>query len=84
MHLKADATDVDTLLHEGVSSWDNLAKARLKAAKYSHGDYIAELDMTRDPSLLYVQTTSDPDHYTISGEPERMADCVVCVHPLEP
>jgi hypothetical protein len=69
---------------EGISVYATEAQARRTARRYPRiGAYIATLYLTEQGRIHWERTTAQPGHYTVWGEPDDIASCVVSVVSVE-
>ena len=65
---------------EGVSVYDTEEKAREVMQRFPRiGTFIAELSIEESGPVRFEQTTDDPNHYDLWGEPQVMMAAVVRV-----
>jgi hypothetical protein len=69
-------------LWDGISVYDSEHRARVQAARHPRlGRFIAQLRIPPGSPVRWEQTTSDPSHYTLWGDPIVIQSCVVEVTP---
>jgi hypothetical protein len=68
---------------EGVSVYDAEEKAREAIARFPRiGQFIAEVRIAEGGPVTFEQTTDDPHHYDLWGEPGDMLTAVIRVLPF--
>jgi len=70
-------------LWEGISTWDRLKVARLRAMANPHqGQYIAAIEIPADGRITYERTGTNDGHYTLWGDPDTLLRQVIAVEPV--
>jgi len=71
-------------LWDGISVYDSEERARTQARRHPRlGRFIAALLIPERSSLRWEQTTNDPEHFTIWGDPTDILACLALVGPVE-
>jgi hypothetical protein len=70
-------------LWEGLSVYRTLAQSRRKARGVPFlGQHVAILDVPDDGPIRYERTTRSSGHFTLWGDAEAIAACIVAVVPV--
>jgi hypothetical protein len=68
---------------EGVSVYDTFDATRETAIRYPRiGQFVAEVLVPDVGDVTFEQSLADPHHFDLHGEPGRMFEMVVSVHPV--
>ena len=79
-----DSGEEKRRLWEGISVYATEAQARRTARKYPRiGTHIAALRVPGQGPIKWERTTGQPGHYTLWGDPEDLARCIVSVVRVE-